>query len=302
MAPPASRRSEESPLTGCGLPAAMCTVPSTPKASVTQPTTCRPAGPLLSGSRRLRQPTQTSIRGTSQPTLPTEPATIVRMASIRPPGSCHQTAAATTTARPNRDSPRPSRRCSGSISRAVCPILRATAPTAWAMPTQIAAIPRPNAPNRRRTGPPPQRTAPGPGRRLRALLRERVLALFFVVLRDRVEGLLLLREPGGEDVRVAMVTNLSHRHSSHTHHTPGLGPPLQQAAEVLRLPEMGVHLVHHADEPGPEGHRRVPRLVDDPIEVVRLDRGDVRRAAGRDRLVVAGQELAADAHLADVAR
>ena len=38
----------------------------------------------------------------------------------------------------------------------------------------------------------------------------------------RVEGLLLLllREPGGEDVRVAMVTNLGHRHSRHTDHTP----------------------------------------------------------------------------------
>jgi hypothetical protein len=29
----------------------------------------------------------------------------------------------------------------------------------------------------------------------------------------------LLREPGGEDVRVAMVRNLGQRHSSHTDHT-----------------------------------------------------------------------------------
>jgi hypothetical protein len=30
---------------------------------------------------------------------------------------------------------------------------------------------------------------------------------------------LLLREPGGEDVRVAMTPNVGHRHSSHTDHT-----------------------------------------------------------------------------------
>jgi hypothetical protein len=62
----------------------------------------------------------------------------------------------------------------------------------------------------------------------------------FVVLRERepvvlprllevldfvlFEDVLLLREPGGEDVRVAMLRNLCHRHSRHTDHTPHTVP------------------------------------------------------------------------------
>ena len=203
--------------------------------------------------------------------MPTEPPMTARIAPIRSPGSCHHTAAATTTASPRRNSPRPSRRCSGSISRAVRPILRAIAPTAWAMPTQIAAIPRPSALNRRRTGPRPERTARGAGRRLRALLRERVLDLFFVVLRDRVEGLLLLREPGGEDVRVAMVTNLSHRHSSHTHHTPEASARLSsRPRRYCACPRWALTSLTTLTKPNAEGHRRVPGLVDHAVEVGRL--------------------------------
>jgi hypothetical protein len=52
------------------------------------------------------------------------------------------------------------------------------------------------------TGPRPERTARGAGRRLREVERER----FFDVLRERdFEVVPLLREPGGEDVRVAML-------------------------------------------------------------------------------------------------
>ena len=90
------------------------------------------------------------------------------------------------------------------------------------------ARPRRSRGRARRTDAGPDRARSGPlrgaGRRLRALLRERERGRFFDVLRERVEGravvLALLREPGGEDVRVAMVTNLGHRHSSHTDHTP----------------------------------------------------------------------------------
>ena len=39
-----------------------------------------------------------------------------------------------------------------------------------------------------------------------------------VVLAVRVEDVLLLRDPGGEDVRVAMVMNLGQSHTSHLHH------------------------------------------------------------------------------------
>src|SRR5690349_3087401 len=143
---------------------------------------------------------------------------------MTPPGSCHHTAAATTIARPKRNSPTPSRRCSGSRSRADCPIDRATAPSAWAMPSQTAEMPRPIAPKVRETGPGPLRTARGAGReavrRLAALEPLRPLVVLereagrLVVLRDRVleavdrlfePDVLVLRDPGGEDVRVAML-------------------------------------------------------------------------------------------------
>ena len=93
------------------------------------------------------------------------------------------------------------------------------------MPSQAAAIPRPMAPKVRETGPGPLRTARGAGRDagrrlaalepLRALVAlERGVDLLFPVLRDRVlealdrllePDVLVLRDPGGEDVRVAML-------------------------------------------------------------------------------------------------
>ncbi len=189
IAPPACWRFSLSPSSGRGLPLAMCTMPSTPNARAAQPMTWRPAGPLCSGSRRLRHPTYTSSSGTNQPTLPTEPATTVRVASMTEPGSCHQTAAAATTARPKRNRPAPSRRCSGSRSRAVCPIERAVAPRAWAMPSQTAATPLPRAAKSRASGPGPLRTARGAGREPRVGLRFDVVGFrlaWLPVLRDRV--------------------------------------------------------------------------------------------------------------------
>src|SRR5690349_19278640 len=135
---------------------------------------------------------------------------------MTPPGSCHHTAAATTMARPKRNRPTPSRRCSGSRSRADCPIERATAPTACATPSHTAATPRPTRAKVRETGPCPLRTARGAGRaleRLRPFADERGAGRL-LVLRDRVleplvvrfdPDVLELRDPGGEDVRVAMV-------------------------------------------------------------------------------------------------
>ena len=164
MAPPADCRSLASPSTGCGLPLAMCTMPSTPKASDDQPMTWRPTGPLCCGSRMVRQPTCTRSSGTSQPTLPTVPATAVRVTSMKPPGSWNQTPAPATTARPTSSRPTPSRRCSGSRSRALRPRPRATAPSAPATPSQIALTPRASAVKASSTGPGPLRTARGAGR------------------------------------------------------------------------------------------------------------------------------------------
>ena len=100
---------------------------------------------------------------------------------------------------------------------------RATAPTVWAMPNQIDVTARPSAPKLREIGPGPLRTARGAGRnaldRVRPLAEPlagadlpragRVVGRLELVPRDRVLALVLdvleLREPGGEDVRVAML-------------------------------------------------------------------------------------------------
>lgn len=107
---------------------------------------------------------------------------------------------------------------------------RATAPTAWATPSQRDATACPSAPKVRATGPVPLRTARGAGRlddrerrfvepradaalpravrldgRLELVLRDRVLELDFVPPREaRERDVFELRDPGGEDVRVAM--------------------------------------------------------------------------------------------------
>jgi hypothetical protein len=71
------------------------------------------------------------------------------------------------------------------------------------------------------------RTARGAGRRAveRAgvfffvVLRERELVAFFARLAElRDEDVVRLRDPGGEDVRVAMVNNLPTDHTRHRHH------------------------------------------------------------------------------------
>src|SRR4051812_43798263 len=147
------------------------------------------------------------------------------------PSSWNQTAAAETTASANMSSPIPSRRCSGSRSRAPWPMPRATAPMPWATASQSAAAPLKTPSKKLATGPRPLRTARGAGRLLlvaplpRAGLRPGLRFLLDAVrLRLRVllarasEDVLLLREPGGEDVRVATPPTLCNRHSSHTHH------------------------------------------------------------------------------------
>ena len=88
------------------------------------------------------------------------------------------------------------------------------------MPSHTAATALPIAPNRRATGPGPVRTARGAGRRPAALDRPRPFDAGperLLVLRDRVlepfvppreaaeRDVLELRDPGGEDVRVAML-------------------------------------------------------------------------------------------------
>jgi hypothetical protein len=51
------------------------------------------------------------------------------------------------------------------------------------------------------------------------VLRDRVVEDLAALLAEGLRDVLELREPGGEDVRVAMVINLSHSHTSHRDHT-----------------------------------------------------------------------------------
>src|SRR4051812_9954867 len=176
-----------------------------------------------------------SSSGTNQPSRPTEPFTTVRVKSPTPPGSCHQTAAATTTASPMRNRPAPSRRCSGSSSRAVCPTLRTPAPSRCARPSQSALSARPAERDSRAIGPVPLRTARGDGRLdeppfdagflLRDWLPDDRLVdpEAFEVAREPDFEVPLFRDAGGEDVRVAMVVNLRDRLTSHMLHTPRRG-------------------------------------------------------------------------------
>src|SRR3954452_17468570 len=191
-----------------------------------------------------------SSSGTNQPSSPTDPFTTVRVKSPTPPGSCHQTAAATTTAAPIRNSPAPSRRCSGSSSRAGCPILRTLAPSTWATPSQSAVITRPAARKNFAIGPVPLRTARGEGR-LDVLERPLEAGLLprdrlpddrledpedFAAEREPDLEVPLFRDAGGEDVRVAMVRNLRDRHTSHTLHTPlGVGDQVPRVIELVEI-------------------------------------------------------------------
>ncbi|GAA4099933.1 hypothetical protein GCM10023066_45340 [Nocardioides kongjuensis] len=96
----------------------------------------------------------------------------------------------------------------------------------WAKASHSATTPLPSAVNARSTGPGPLRTARGAGRFaadffaggrfLVVVLRVRELAVFFTP--EREEELVLLRDAGGEDVRVAMTPNLGDGPTSHRDH------------------------------------------------------------------------------------
>ena len=161
--------------------------------------------------------------------MPTEPATTVRIASMSRAGQLPPDGGRDDDGEAEQEQPDPVAAVLGLevAGRPADPAGDRADGVGDAEPD--AATPRPSAVKPRSTGPGPVRTARGAGRRLDAGLRDR----FFVVLRDRVveacapstreadrEDAALLREPGGEDVRVAMVTNLGHCHSSHTDHTP----------------------------------------------------------------------------------
>ncbi len=130
MKPPAARIAAD-PSAGVGVPWAMCSRPRAPMSRADPPIVSRPVSALRSGWRRNRQASSASSTGTSQASEPNAPCTssvMIRLALPR----CHQVVAATTIAAPRKARPTPSRRCSGSRSRALRPRARAPAPAAWA--------------------------------------------------------------------------------------------------------------------------------------------------------------------------
>src|SRR3954447_19379476 len=177
--------------------------PRTPSVTAVQPMTGRPLGASADGWRRGLTAKPRSTRGMAYAATPTVPSTAARTPLPTDPGSLHHSAAPTTTAAPIRLRPRPSRRCSGSRSRAVEPRARTSPPRRGPPPSHTARIPRPNAVSRRVSG-------PGPPRRDDDRERERLLLLRDVDVgrrvwrRDVPDREVVLREPDGEDVRVAM--------------------------------------------------------------------------------------------------
>ena len=137
--PPASRMAS-SPSEGDGMPSAMCTRPSTPMLSVAQPMTTRPVSELRSGWRRYRQEISAASRGVSQDAEPAAPCTNAEMDRPTRLSIPHQMLAASTIATASQSSPTPSRRCSGSRSRALWPNRRAVKPARLATTIHAAAI------------------------------------------------------------------------------------------------------------------------------------------------------------------
>ncbi len=135
--PPADRMAF-SPADSSGVPDATCTRPRTPTSSAVQPMTIRAVSALLSGWRKKRQASSASKTGMVQVPDPNSVTSAVARGLIGPL-ACHQEAAAAMIAAHNAASPRPSRRCSGSRSRALRPRARERVPTVCASAIQIAA-------------------------------------------------------------------------------------------------------------------------------------------------------------------
>ena len=152
------------------------------------------------------------------------------------PPSWNHTAAALMTDSAKMKRPTPSRRCSGSSSRAPWPIPRATAPMPWATASQMAATARKTVSKNLAIGPLPVRTARGAGRRLRLaaplppaaargrlprrlLLARRGSALLPGTPRSRRRGPVRRSGPASRTRRGRRtgrhVNTLGNRHSSH---------------------------------------------------------------------------------------
>ncbi len=153
--PPAARIGS-APSGGFGMPSAMWARPHAAKvrASVADD---EPVGDGVV----LRRPQEVARRGragrAARRSRPGRgcPATTAWMTSPATPCTPHHSRAATTTARPIRAKPRPSRRCSGSRSRAELPTRRTAPPARCETPIQVPRTARSGS------GSPPERARRG---------------------------------------------------------------------------------------------------------------------------------------------
>ena len=134
--PPASRMAS-APSGGDGRPAERWTRPAAANVRAVVPMPMRWLDAWSSGARSRRSPSSRKAIGRANATRPSVPAATAWMTSPATPCRPHHSRAATTMARAMNAKPMPSRRCSGSRSRAEVPMRRTVPPATWAIPIQV---------------------------------------------------------------------------------------------------------------------------------------------------------------------
>ena len=136
MIPPASRIAS-APSGGEGRPADRWTSPAAENVSAVTPMPMRLLDAWSSGARSRRSPSSRNAIGSANATRPSVPAATAWMTSPATPCRPHHSRAATMMASAMKANPMPSRRCSGSSSRAELPMRRTVPPATCAIPIQV---------------------------------------------------------------------------------------------------------------------------------------------------------------------
>lgn len=142
------------PSAGQGMPWLMWIRPRSPVSSAAEPMTIRPLSVGRSaGVRMSRHANGRHSRGMTGEKVPTAPTTTVRVRSSSGPSLSHHTAAAMRRPTASRIMPNPSRRRSGSRSRALRPAARTRNPTVCASSRHTSSSARPSHTNSSAIGP-----------------------------------------------------------------------------------------------------------------------------------------------------
>src|SRR6478609_1446010 len=308
--PPAYlRRATES-----GAPArlASCTtwtIPVTPRARAVPPSTRRARCSLVPLLRINSTAATNSTTGRTAPTEPNQTRTTSSMSPPTGPAAWNQLPIAHNTASETRPRANPSRWWTGSmplVADAPRPTARTTPPKPFPSPRHTPAMPAPTPatnPRRGGLGVAERRGPVVPALRAGRLVPDRAVEVVLAGVRepdreddppDRAAGDrpdVLERGRGCADVFPAMPVTL----------VPGVTPAppatptpaasgvasLQDPAHEVRLRRVFEAVVHHADQAHTQRHRRVPAIIDDPVEI-----GIRQLCEERDGLGVGGVEVA----------